>query len=110
MDTDGDGQAPPPFSPVTQLRWVGASMSRANQLSPAQRQVLSCIATGLDVRSTARFLGRSERTVKAHTSEIMSRLKIDSRLKAGIIGYHLMVNGWLEPPNSTTSKGTYCSL
>jgi DNA-binding NarL/FixJ family response regulator len=109
MDTDGNGQAPH-FSPVTELRWLVVSLSRVNQLSPAQRQVLGCIASGLDVRSTARFLGRSERTVKAHTSEIMIRLKIDSRLKAGIIGYHLMVNGWLEPPKSTTSESASCLL
>jgi DNA-binding NarL/FixJ family response regulator len=102
MDANESGQEPP-FSRIIALPWLGVSMSRVNQLSPAQRQVLGCIAIGLDIRSTARFLGRSERTVKAHTSEIMIRLRIDSRLKAGIIGYHLMVNGLLELPKSTMS-------
>jgi hypothetical protein len=52
----------------------------------------------MDIRDTARALNRSERTVKAHTTEIMIKLRVDSRLKAGIIGYHLTMAGELDVP------------
>jgi DNA-binding NarL/FixJ family response regulator len=62
----------------------------------------------LDIRTTAVLLARSERTVKAHTSAIMVRLGIDSRLKAGIVGYHLALHGELDLPEETMPRRSSC--
>lgn len=85
---------------MTQLSWLDSSLAAACELSPAQREVLSCLAAGMDIRSTASALRRSERMVKAHTTAILSRLGVCSRLQAGIVGYHLVMQGELELPRA----------
>ncbi len=104
------GAGCPCDSPVTtRLPWLEDALIRSHQLAPAQRTVLSCLAAGMDIRTTAITLGRSERTVKAHTTAILRRLGIDSRLKAGIAAYHLVLRGTLELPEGTTPKGSSCA-
>lgn len=78
--------------------WLRAAAGRVKRLTQAQLTVLGCLARGMDIRDTARALNRSERTVKAHTTEIMAKFRVDSRLKAGIIGYHLIMVGELDVP------------
>jgi DNA-binding NarL/FixJ family response regulator len=84
--------------PLDPPEWLRASAARVKRLTQAQLGVLGCLAQGMDIRDTARALNRSERTVKAHTTEIMIKFCVDSRLKAGIIGYHLTMAGELDVP------------
>jgi DNA-binding NarL/FixJ family response regulator len=67
-------------------------------LAPTQKTVLGCLAAGMDIRTTATHLSRSEHTIKSHTTAILSRLGVNSRLQAGIAGYHLVLRGELDLP------------
>ncbi|GAA1976479.1 hypothetical protein GCM10009738_63180 [Kitasatospora viridis] len=74
-----------------------------------QSEVLSHLAAGMDIRSTARLMNRSERTIKAHTTAILNRLSLGSRLQAGIVAYHLVTQGALtlpQPENGPTDRLT----
>ena len=99
------GAGTPSAIEVQELSWAKTALVRRHLLSPGQRIVLGCLAIGMDIKATATALDRSERTVKAHTSEIMNRLGVDSRLKAGIIGYHLLMRGELALPEMPMPKG-----
>jgi DNA-binding NarL/FixJ family response regulator len=52
----------------------------------------------MDIRTTATHLSRSEHTIKSHTTAILNRLGVNSRLQAGIAGYHLVLRGELDLP------------
>lgn len=76
--------------------WLRAAAGRADRLTRAQLAVLACLPQGMDIKATARALDRSERTIKMHTTAIMVKFGVDSRLKAGIIAHHLLLIGELE--------------
>jgi DNA-binding NarL/FixJ family response regulator len=59
---------------------------------------MACLADGMDIRATAKALNRSERTVKAHTTGILGRLCLESRLQAGIVAHQLAEAGRLPLP------------
>jgi hypothetical protein len=84
--------------------WLLDSVRRFDTLSVTQRWTLTCLAMGMDIRTSARILGSSERTVKAHTSAVLLRLGVDSRLQAGLVGFYLMSSGELEPPEALLPK------
>ncbi|MFD5946378.1 helix-turn-helix transcriptional regulator [Streptomyces collinus] len=54
-------------------------------LTDRERQVLSLLADGPSNRTMARKLGITERTVKAHLTNLMRKLGIESRLEAALI-------------------------
>lgn len=76
--------------------WLRTAVSKVSQLTRAQLAVLGCLAHGMDIKATARALDRSERTIKMHTSAIMVKFGVDSRLKAGIIAHHLLMMDELD--------------
>lgn len=80
------------------LPWLGTALKNYRELAPAQRTILGCLAAGMDIRTTASHLSRSEQTVKSHTTAILNRLGVNSRLQAGIAGYHLVLRGELDLP------------
>jgi len=80
--------------------WLSTAAYKVNQLTRAQLSVLGCLALGMDIKATARALNRSERTIKMHTTAIMAKFGVDSRLKAGIIGHHLLTVGKLDTPET----------
>lgn len=80
------------------LPWLGTALQHYRELAPAQRTILGCLAAGMDIRTTASHLSRSEQTVKSHTTAILNRLGVNSRLQAGIAGYHLVLRGELDLP------------
>jgi len=82
----------------TQLPWLVAGLERCRELAPSQRIVLGCLAAGMDIRTTATHLSRSEHTIKSHTTTILQRLGVNSRLQAGIVGHHLVLRGELDLP------------
>jgi DNA-binding NarL/FixJ family response regulator len=81
-----------------ELPWLGAALENYGKLAPTQKTILGCLAAGMDIRATATHLSRSEHTVKSHTTAILSRLGVNSRLQAGIAGYLLVLRGELDLP------------
>ncbi|MDQ8044715.1 MAG: response regulator transcription factor [Solirubrobacteraceae bacterium] len=53
-------------------------------LTPREREVLSCIGEGLPNKLIARKLGISEKTVKAHVTRIFSALGVTDRTQAAL--------------------------
>lgn len=82
----------------TVLPWLGNAICKYRELAPTQKTILGCLAAGMDIRTTAVHLSRSEHTVKSHTTAILNRLGVNSRLQAGIAGHHLVLLGELDLP------------
>lgn len=74
-----------------ELRWLQNALLCLSTLSPQQLVVLRCLAAGMDNRSIAAIMGRSERTIKAHVSALIERLHVESRLQLGLVGYHVIL-------------------
>jgi DNA-binding NarL/FixJ family response regulator len=58
--------------------------SRADSLTPREREVLSRIAEGKSNREIARLLRLSEKTVKAHVSAVLAKLGVQDRTQAAV--------------------------
>ncbi|HEX6470698.1 MAG TPA: helix-turn-helix transcriptional regulator [Streptosporangiaceae bacterium] len=54
-------------------------------LSPREREVLALLGKGLSNRQISHILGVTERTTKAHVGNILSKLRLESRLQAGLL-------------------------
>lgn len=85
------------------LPWLCAALQNYRELAPSQKTILGCLAAGMDIRTTAVFLSRSEHTIKSHTTAILSRLGVNSRLQAGIAGHLLVMRGELDLPRRAVS-------
>ncbi len=59
-------------------------LSRISMLTPQQLRVLMMLAEGLPNKLIAYKLGVSEATIKAHVSQILTKLGVDSRTQAVI--------------------------
>lgn len=59
-------------------------------LSPREREVLQLIARGLNNREIAQTLYISERTVKNHISNILSRLGVRDRTQAALLASNML--------------------
>jgi DNA-binding NarL/FixJ family response regulator len=70
----GEGNAPAPID-------VGGR----HNLSPREREVLALLGKGLSNRQISQLLGVTERTTKAHVGNILSKLRLESRLQAGLL-------------------------
>jgi two-component system nitrate/nitrite response regulator NarL len=53
-------------------------------LTEREREILECLANGLNNKTIARELGISDTTVKVHIKHLLSKLKITSRLEAAV--------------------------
>ena len=53
----------------------------------ANRLFLDCILTGPGNREISRRLGIAERTVKAHLTNLMTKIKVTSRIEAALFAY-----------------------
>jgi DNA-binding CsgD family transcriptional regulator len=87
--------------------WVCGAITRAPLLTCRQLAVLDCLAQGMDGRAIARKLRCSERTVKLHTSAVVQRLGVRSRLQAALVGYHLTITGELRLPEGTMPERAF---
>ncbi|NJL21099.1 MAG: response regulator transcription factor [Leptolyngbyaceae cyanobacterium SM1_3_5] len=67
----------PPITPTTQLA----------ELTPREREVLSLIATGANNREIAEILCITEKTVKNHVTNILSRLNLRDRTQAAVFAH-----------------------
>jgi DNA-binding CsgD family transcriptional regulator len=63
---------------------IAAALLLARALSPRERAVFEWLGQGYDNRSIAREMNISERTVKRHLTVILSKLRLESRLQAGL--------------------------
>jgi len=53
-------------------------------LTEREREILECLARGLNNKTIARHLGISDTTVKVHIKHLLSKLKLTSRLEAAV--------------------------
>jgi DNA-binding NarL/FixJ family response regulator len=58
--------------------------SVVTDLSQREREVLTLVTEGLANKQVARRLGISERTVKAHLTNVFQRIKVTDRVQAAI--------------------------
>ncbi|MFD0026039.1 helix-turn-helix transcriptional regulator [Streptomyces sp. NPDC058382] len=56
-------------------------------LTPRERQVLTLLGRAADNREISRRLGIAERTVKAHLTNLMTKIKVTSRTAAALYAY-----------------------
>jgi len=63
---------------------IAAALRLTHLLSPRERTVFQLLGVGYDNRSIASDLGVSERTVKRHVTVILAKLRLESRLQAGL--------------------------
>jgi DNA-binding NarL/FixJ family response regulator len=75
--------------PVTLLRAavprpIAAALPLTGGLSPRERVIFELLGLGYDNRSIARELSISERTTKRHVTAILAKLRLESRLQAGL--------------------------
>jgi DNA-binding CsgD family transcriptional regulator len=63
---------------------IAAALLRIPDLSPRERTIFQLLGYGYDNRSLARVLMLSERTVKRHITAILHKLRLESRLQAGL--------------------------
>lgn len=74
----------------TEIRTIGVvqgCLSRLDQLSDRQREVLRLVAAGATNKQICSRLGIAGPTVENHIKELKYRLRIDSRSLLAIIGY-----------------------
>jgi two-component system nitrate/nitrite response regulator NarL len=62
--------------------WLPTALAKVDRLTERQREVFNCLGAGMDNRTAAKFLGRSEATIRLHNREVTRRLDLESRLQA----------------------------
>ncbi|MGQ3674988.1 two-component system response regulator NarL [Xanthobacter sp. TB0139] len=67
------------LEPLSSPRSAGES-----ELTDRERQVLQCLAEGLNNKAIARDLGISSMTVKVHVKNVLRKLNLTSRLEAAV--------------------------
>lgn len=71
-----------PISPVLTRRVLSATRAYLSPLSDREIQVLRLVADGLVNKQIARHLGISEKTVKAHLTQVFKRIGVTDRVAA----------------------------
>ncbi|GAA0491269.1 response regulator transcription factor [Streptomyces olivaceiscleroticus] len=70
-----------------------AELDRVHLLSEREEQVFILLGDGHSNRSISARLRVTERTVKAHVAQILEKLRVESRLQAGLVSYaHQILN------------------
>ncbi|EMF01598.1 two-component response regulator VraR [Streptomyces mobaraensis NBRC 13819 = DSM 40847] len=73
-------------------------LGQVHLLSERELQVFSLLSHGYSNREIAAFLGVTERTVKAHMAQILAKLRVESRLQAGLVAFAHGLTGSPTPP------------
>lgn len=92
-----NGDYPDDFAALEHQR--GQVLERVGRLSGREREILALLGQGLSNRGMARRLSISERTVKFHVSNVLIKLRVESRLQAGSVAVLLLARH--EPPGLT---------
>ena len=82
---------------------MAAALLLTRTLAPRERTVFELLGFGYDNRSIARELKISERTVKRHVTAILTKLKLESRLQAGLTA--LIISSSLSSAADACPKG-----
>ena len=72
---------------ILKQAFIDPKLSRKDEeisLTEREREILQCLATGLNNKTIARKLGISDTTVKVHIKHMLSKLKLTSRLEAAV--------------------------
>ncbi|MFJ1745277.1 response regulator transcription factor [Streptomyces sp. NPDC088116] len=72
------GDEPPSWEP---------ELERVPLLSARETEVFELLGKGCSNRSIARELNITERTVKLHVARVLSKLRVESRLQAGLVAH-----------------------
>ena len=75
---------------------LAEAVNFAYDLSGRQIEVVGLLAEGRDNRFIAMRMGISESTVKQYITSIMARLRVESRLQIGRVGFALKAVSLLE--------------
>lgn len=63
---------------------LAEALPLVSTLTPREKAAFELLGLGYDNRSIARELQISERTTKRHVTAILTKLKLESRLQAGL--------------------------
>lgn len=77
--------------PVVPPEFVNNSKVELAQLTPREREVLNLIATGASNREIAEILCITEKTVKNHVSNVLSRLNLRDRTQAAVFAHSALI-------------------
>ncbi|HOT92652.1 MAG TPA: response regulator transcription factor [Anaerolineae bacterium] len=86
---------------LEEFRRLSQGAADAEDLTPAEMDVLRLVAQGLDNKSIARELNLSERTVVNRLSEIYQKLHVASRTQAALVALR---RGWARLDETQSSK------
>lgn len=67
--------------------WGEGLPAGISSLSQRELEVFRALGDGASNRLIARKLAIKERTVKAHVAQILAKLRVESRLQAGIVAF-----------------------
>jgi DNA-binding NarL/FixJ family response regulator len=63
---------------------ISAALRRVRELTPRERATFQLLGLGYDNRTISKTLEISERTAKRHVTAILRKLRLESRLQAGL--------------------------
>jgi DNA-binding CsgD family transcriptional regulator len=87
-DTEGDTEGPATVCAAGHVTpsWK-PELERVPLLSAREGEVFELLGEGYSNRSVARELDITERTVKFHVAQVLSKLGVESRLQAGLVAH-----------------------
>ncbi len=86
-------------TPVVAEYWKD-QINRVKDLSERELDVFIMLGAGKSNRAMAKQLNIAERTVKAHVTQILAKLVVESRLQAGLVSYAFQLT-----PEGTVGQG-----
>ncbi|WP_256641370.1 helix-turn-helix domain-containing protein [Streptomyces murinus] len=92
------------LDPIDVLPDWSEALAGVGHLSARERQVFLMLGAGHSNRSIAARLRVTERTVKAHVAQVLSKLQVESRLQAGLVAHAYRVMNE-SPIHSTRHSG-----
>lgn len=103
QDRTLNGDALAAVSASMQATWQEA-LHHVRLLSPREREVLDLIGDGLSNQSIGARLDLAERTVKTHVGRVLTKLRVESRLQAGLVATADRLSA-AEPPEPAAHGG-----
>lgn len=76
-----------PSAELSGGRSIDEIFTRIPLLSDRETEVFNLLAAGASNRTISALLRITERTVKAHVAQILSKLDVESRMQAGIVAF-----------------------
>ena len=80
---------------------IAGVQSRADRLTPRERQVMAMVVTGMLNKQIAGELGTSEKTIKVHRARVMEKMEAESLAELVRLAARIGIDGPADPPEST---------